>query len=137
MEDLTITVVIAKRITLRDMRTDLKKKFDEENDKLKDAEGQCEVWLLKRSNELGIDQLKATGVGTAFRSIETKVSCGDWNVFHNWVLETGNLDALEKRVSRKFIQEYRKEEHDLPPGVNVFEEVVMNVRRSNSIKEEV
>jgi len=136
MSGLTVEEVMEKRIVLRDKRSELKKDFDEENTKLKDGEEQCEVWLLKRARELGVSSFKCDGIGTAFRSIDMKVSCADWNTFHDWILVTQNIDALERRVSRKFIQEYRKEESDLPPGVNIFEEEHMTVRRLNSIKED-
>ena len=137
MDKLTVEMVIEKRIIVRDKRSELKKKFDEADTKLKDIGEQCEVWLMKRANELGVDSFKVKGVGTAYTSVSMRVSCSDWPLLHSWVKETGNLGALEQRVSKKFVQEFREEFHDLPPGVNVFEENIMNVRRSNSTKEEV
>ena len=137
MGDLTIEEVMEKRIILRDKRSDLKKEFSEQDNKLKEAEIQCENWLLRRANENGVDSFKCTGIGTAYKSIDVKTSCADWPAFYKWVLSTGNIDALEKRVSRTFVKDFRKEtKGELPPGVNVFEEEVMNVRRDNSIKEE-
>ena len=88
-------------------------------------------WLLQRAIDAGVDQFKCKGVGTAYKSITTRVSCADWPEFHRWVLKTKNVSALEQRVSKTFVKEYREANKDnLPPGVTIFEEAVMNVRRS-------
>ena len=129
--DLQIKEVLSKRIALRDKLHVLKTKFEEEANKIKAVEQKCEAWLLARAREAGVTQFKVDGIGTAYISVKTKVSCGDWVAFYDWIIETSSVDALERRVSSTFVKEYRAEHKELPPGVNTFDEQVINVRRDS------
>jgi hypothetical protein len=123
--------ILARRIALRDKISGMKADYDRSVEPLKLAADDCDAWLLQRAIEAGVDQFKCKGVGTAYKSITTRVSCADWPEFHAWVLKTKNVSALEQRVSKTFVKEYRGANKDtLPPGVTIFEEAVMNVRRS-------
>lgn len=133
-ESLQIKEVLAKRIKLRDKLHDLKVKFDEDSQKIRDVEQKCEAWLLERAREAGVTQFKVDGIGTAYISIKTKVSCGDWPTLYEWIIKTKNVEALERRVSSTFVKEFRAEHKSLPPGVNTFDEQVMNVRRDTKSK---
>lgn len=131
MTKLTIEEVMKNRIILRDKRADLKEAFDEKDKPLKDAEIQCESWLLRRAIENGVDKFAVAGIGTAFKQTRTSARCADWGLFSKWVLKTKNIDAVEARVSSSFLKEYREEKNKLPPGVSVFEEDRMVVRRDS------
>lgn len=130
MTELTIKQVVSKRILLRDKLKEIRSEFEQQESKIKAAEQACEAWLLQRAREVGVDQFKVAGVGTAFISTVTKVSCNDWPKLHEWVIKTKNIDALERRVSKTFVKEFREAHKELPPGVAAFDEQTINVRRS-------
>lgn len=105
---------------------------------------QIQSELLRRQNEQGIDQIKVSGVGTAFRQKKTEVSCGDWDMFFGWCvgqikshLEAGTdptevFAFFQKRLTVATVQGYMKD-HDgaVPPAVNTMTEYVVAVRKSS------
>jgi hypothetical protein len=128
--ELDVETVMQKRIKLRDKRAELRKNYEAVDNPLKELEYQGETWLLKEAERVGVDKFAVTGVGTAFKTKKVIPSCADINVLSDWIMETGNTQVLENRISRTFIKEYREEHKELPPGVSVFEELGMTVRRS-------
>lgn len=58
----------------------------------------------------------------------------DWDAFYKWIGENDAYEALERRVKKQFIKEYREEHKDdpetsCPPGVRVIEEFKIQVRK--------
>lgn len=65
----------------------------------------------------------------------------DWDLFYDWIVKEDAFEALERRVKKTFIQEYRerrkeeqaKNEDDHgplnPPGVAVIEEYKIQVKK--------
>jgi hypothetical protein len=133
---LTVDTVVSKYIALRDKRSELKKSYEAEDSKYKEAQEKCEAWLLAQANALGVDNFAVKGVGTAIKGKDMKVSCKDWTVFHKFVMETGQLDMFERRISRNVLKSYLEEHGDVvPPGLDVIFEQVVTVRRSSRDKE--
>ena len=129
--ELTVASVIDKRIVLRDKRAVLKRAFQDEDDKLKSLEDACEIWLLKKSQDMGCTTLSEKGVGTATQSTTTRVNCADWGVMHEWIKKTGNLDIFERRISRDFVKNYAAENGGaVPPALNIVTEITMKVTRA-------
>ena len=75
---LTVDTVVDKYIKLRDKRSEIKKAYDAEDAKYKEAMEKCESWLLLQCNTLGVDNLTVKGVGTAIKGKQMQVSCKDW-----------------------------------------------------------
>lgn len=99
--------------------------------------------LIARQQERKIDQISVKGVGTAFRSVRLKVSCGDWTKFHGWLVDqivervnanqsTDDLFAFfQRRLTVDTVKQYMKDhEGSVPPAVNALQEYTLNVRRS-------
>lgn len=130
---LTVDTVVSKYIALRDKRSELKKAYDAEDDKYKDAMSKCESWLLAQANALGVDNFAVKGVGTAIKGKSMQVSCKDWHAFHDFVKEYDQLDMFERRISRNVLKAYM-EAHDseIPPGLDVIFEQTITVRRSTT-----
>lgn len=132
---LTVDTVVEKYIALRDKRSTLKKAYDEEDSKYKDAMEKCEAWLLAQANTLGVDNFTIKGVGTAIKGRSMQVSCKDWKAFHDFVKENDQLDMFERRISRNVLKQYMEAHEDtIPPGLDVIFEQTMTVRRSTTTK---
>jgi hypothetical protein len=121
--------VIAGYVKLRDMRAEQRKAWEAEDKLLEEKQDKLEAWLLAKFQEIGSESFKGAA-GTAYRQVVTKTSCGDWGNFHAFVGETGRWDFLEKRLSSKAIKEYIDEGNDAPPGVTLFNEFKVVVRRA-------
>lgn len=123
----------------RKMREKLReetKVYEAKAKELKESMAVVEAELLRRLQERGAKQTK-TEDGTAFISETMTASIADEDQFFGFVRETGDLDFFQKRVSVTHLQEFMKEHKGvLPPGLNIFRELGINVRAPRQDKQE-
>lgn len=126
----TASDVIGAYVKLRDKKAEVRKAAEAEIAILDEKLQKLEAWLLTQMDSLGTSQLKSPdGFGTAYIRTQTRASCTDWGVFHQFIQETGRFDFMEKRVASKAVQDYLEETQGLPPGVNIHQERVVTVNR--------
>lgn len=113
---------------LRDERAALKKEFDDIDKGLKERMERLENALLVKMDGLGVSQLK-TSAGMAYVQTTHKPTCGDWEAFYGWVLETGRLDCLQKRLASNTVNDFVTESGELPPGCSMVSERVVSIRK--------
>ena len=130
MADITAGRLIEAYLLLREQLGDERKAFEEREKMFKTKQALIENRLLAMCDDIGSDQLKAAGIGVAFRHIETKVSTGDWNATWEWLADKRRLDMLEKRLSSKAVKDYLAEGNDLPPGMQCFNEYKITIRKA-------
>jgi hypothetical protein len=133
MADPQADKIIEAYMLLREKRSVLKKAYDEEDSVLKANQEKLENWLLKKMEEVGTDQLKVSGIGTAFRQIKTRVSCSDWPSFWPKIAELGRWDFLQKRLSDKAIKDFMDDPANAEvalPGITTFNEFEVTVRKN-------
>lgn len=88
-----------------------------------------EAALLGFLNANKVDSV-ATKHGTFYRQENLTPTGSDWGAFYNWVRENDAFEALERRIKKTFIKEYMDaHEGGVPPGVSVFREYVVRIRR--------
>lgn len=83
--------------------------------------------LRDRGDALGVDNF-ATANGTAYRNRKEKFPITGWPEFSQWILTTGNIHLLQKRVSPNAVKEVREAEGALPPGLDCLVEIEFAVR---------
>lgn len=90
----------------------------------------CENNMLAAADKAGVQGF-TTPFGTTYTAETSKVSIADDQAFFGFVKELGDLDFFERRVSSTHVANYSKT-HDgaLPPGLNVFRERTMRVRKA-------
>lgn len=116
-------------VKMRDRRSQLKREYDEADGDLKKKMGLVESELLKMLNASGSDSLKVSGVGQAYLAKKVMVRATDWDAFWDYIFETRQIDLLQKRVASRAVQEIVESTGELPPGVDMSTERVVNVRR--------
>lgn len=117
-------------IKLRDQKAALKAKHDAEMAPFTDKLDKLEARLLQVFNDSGVDSVK-TEFGTAYASVRTTASVADRDIFMEYVKSRDEWSLLEVRVAKGAVEQFRAaNDNELPPGVNVREERVVNVRRS-------
>lgn len=114
---------------MREKRAEIKRDYEEADGSLKHKMGLVEAALLKMLNESGSDALKVKGIGQAYLAKRVIVKATDWNALHDFIMETKQIDLLQKRIASRVVQEYVDTEGKLPPGVDMSTERVVNVRR--------
>ncbi len=110
--------VLAKYIELRDRKTEMGKRHSEEMAPINEAMTGIENWLMHQMNSAGVDQLKVTDVGTAFKATTTSVQMQDAGAFkdfvfapvvegiHNYLTGTGyGIRPMDMEMIQKIIRE--------------------------------
>lgn len=130
MTQVNVDTVIEGYVKLRDKRAQLKKEFTVKDEELKAKMEKIESFLLVKMQSSGATQLGSSH-GTAYQQTKLKGSCSDWGTYWGWLAEhPDHLDMLEKRISIKSLQTYYEDTGELPPGVNIAQELKVVVRRS-------
>lgn len=123
--------LVEKYIALRDRKAALKGDYEKSVAKIDEALGRIEAYLLTQLTATGSESVR-TKSGTFYKSERISATVADWDHIREWVLDAPaeRWSMLEKRVSKGFVEAYKTEHNDLPPGVNIRSEIVVNVRRS-------
>jgi len=117
-------------VKIRDARGALKKQYEEEDIKLKAKLERLEAEMLRFLQENNTDSVK-TVHGTFYRQEEITPTGADWDALYKWIAQNDAFDALERRIKKGFVKEYMEtHEGGVPPGVSVYREYVVRVRRS-------
>jgi phage host-nuclease inhibitor protein Gam len=117
-------------IQLRDKKAEMKAEFDASIAPLNDKMEKLEAKLLDVFNKTGMDSVK-TEHGTAYTAVRTTASVADREAFMEFVKANEEWSLLEVRASKTAIEQFRDSNNDeLPPGVNIRSERVVNIRRS-------
>lgn len=127
---LTRDKLVKLYVKTRQAKSVAKAAFDEQEAQFKQIMETCENVMLASCDATG-DTGFTTPYGTTYQSETLKVSIGDDTAFFAFVKAQNDLDFLERRVSSTHVQNYMKA-HDgaVPPGLNVFRERVVRVRKA-------
>lgn len=117
-------------IKLRDQKAEMKAQFDASVAPITEKMDKLEAKLLDVFNKTGMDSVK-TEFGTAYASVRTTASVADREAFMEYVKSHEEWGLLEIRAAKAAVEQFRSANDDqLPPGINLREERVVNVRRS-------
>lgn len=132
-EEISIDRLAAIYIKIRDAKSDLKKRQDEEMRKLTEQQDMIATEFKRRAQAQGVDGFK-TKAGTVSMTTSIKASCADWDAFGEFLKDKDPVEYLGKSVKAATIRAYM-ESHDgnLPPGINIFKEVSVSVRRASGV----
>ena len=124
MEDL-----VAKYLKLREKKQEIQNEYKEKIAKIDACLTKFELAMLTMMDEGGMESVR-TKHGTAYKTIQRKVSAADWDAVKDFVLTNDYWPLLERRVSKSAAEQWEAQTGELPPGLNVFSEVKVNIRRS-------
>lgn len=117
-------------IKLRDRKAEMKAEFDAQVAGIQEKMDKLEAKLLEVFNKTGTDSVK-TPFGTAYVSTRVSVTAADREAFMNFVRANEEWSLLEVRPSKTAVEQFRAANgNEIPPGLNIREERVVNVRRS-------
>lgn len=117
-------------IKTRTAKSAAKKVFDTQADEFDAILRACENHMLKKADADGVTGF-TTPFGTTYTAETTKISIADDTAFFDFVKVEADLDFFERRVSSTHVANYQKL-HDgvAPPGLNIFRERIMRVRKA-------
>jgi hypothetical protein len=125
-----LSEAVSLYIQLRDKKAQMKAEFDAQVAPVQEKMDKLEAKLLDVFNKVGMDSVK-TEFGTAYATTRTSASIADRDIFMDYVKSNEEWALLEVRVSKTAVDQFRSaNDNELPPGVNIREERVVNIRRS-------
>lgn len=117
-------------INIRDARTALAEKFKADDAALKTKLTTLEGVMLRHLNSQNANSI-STDNGTVYRQEELTPTGSDWDALYKWIRDNDAFDALERRIKKNFIKAYMDDNDGaIPPGVSIFKEFVVRVRRT-------
>lgn len=119
-------------VKTRDAKSAAKKNFDAQESQFNQIMERCENLMLAKADESGVTGFN-TPFGTTYIAETKKISIADDSAFYAFVTKEQDLDFFERRVSVAHVDAYMKEhEGVLPPGLNLFKERVMRIRKASA-----
>lgn len=125
----TAPTLVAEFIELRDQRAELKKKYEAEDEILKEQMSKRDTWLLNKINADGLESIR-TEHGTAYTQDKTRYNVADWGAYWTWIGQNNRFDLLEKRPAQGPLSKMEEEGEEMPPGINRYKEKVIVIRRT-------
>lgn len=126
----TTDTIIAAYLTLRKQKEALAAKYNEEQTALKKKMDRLEAWLQIKMHADNVNSI-ATDAGTAYKSTVEKATVSDMDALLDYIKENEAWHLLEKRVSTTGVRAILEEQQALPPGVNWYTGVNINIRKPN------
>ena len=116
-------------LNLKAARDELSAEYKKADEKLVNKQNKIKSALLSYLKENDIKSVK-TDAGTFYRTVKQKYWTSDWGSMHEFILEHGLPDLLEKRLHQTNVRTFLEENEDLlPKGLNVDSEYSLSVRR--------
>lgn len=125
----TVDGMVDLYVKLRDR---IKAADDAHKDKMRPSRDYLEALnghLLAQLNAIGGDGIK-TQFGTVYRTEKKTASLGDPAMFRDYVIANEAWDMADWKANTTSVEDYLKENGQLPPGVNYSTAFVVGVRRA-------
>lgn len=124
-----LSEAVSLYIQMRDKKAQMKADFEASIAPLNEKMEKLEAKLLDVFNKTGMDSVK-TEHGTAYTTTRTTASVADRDTFMEYVKANEEWSLLEVRASKTAVEQFKAVHDDIPPGVSIREERVVNIRRS-------
>jgi hypothetical protein len=122
-----LSELVEKYIALRNKKRELKSAYEEQVAGIDGTLDKIEAKLLQVFDQTGMESVR-TDFGTAYKSTRSSASVADRDLFMDHVKRHGDWQLLEVRCSKQAVEQFKDVNGDLPPGVNLRSEIVINVR---------
>lgn len=119
-------------LKLRNGKSAITRHLEAVSDQYKLVMETIENHMLAQAQAQNVTGFNVANVGTSYTAETKKITIADDNAFFKFVLDSGDLDFLERRVAVTRVDAYMKENPGtVVPGLNIFREKVMRVRKAN------
>jgi hypothetical protein len=121
--------VVSVFIKIRDRKAEITKKYEADIAELDAKQAVLQNALLDFCKENKIESVK-TSVGTAFRTIKTRLFVNDWQAVEKFIYDNQALDLVEHRLAQNAAKTWTDENPDKPiPSLVVDSKYVVTIRR--------
>ena len=136
-----IDKAISAYINIRDEIAARKKVFEDGIKDLKEKQAKISAHIDAKLTELGVDSIKSSTAGTAFRKTTPLISVADKTAYAEFVM--GRIDELGSEglcyltmsASKPAVMDYMEENSDaLPPGIKYDQKTEIQIRKPTKAK---
>ena len=127
---MNIERVIEGYLALRNQKEELARQQKEAMLPFNEKLARLEAYLQGQLQAMGVTSIAAKGIGTAYLETKTDASVRDWDATIEWIKATGAWEFLEKRVAKSVVKDYVESHGQVPPGIDITNEVVTRVRKT-------
>ena len=122
--------LVAAYVRIRDAKSELQAKFDEDMAKLDADLSRIEAALLDICKTTGQDGGK-TSAGSFHRTVTTRYWTSDWASMREFIKKHDALDLMEQRIHQTNMKEFlRAHPNAIPAGLNADSRMRITVRRA-------
>jgi hypothetical protein len=121
--------IIAAYLKLRQQKQEVAKRHSEEMAPYNDKILKLEAYMLNLLNVNNVTSMAFKGVGTMFKKNVQSVTVEEWPDTLAWIQANNAWEFLERRVSKTVVQEYTESTGEVPPGIKVTNDTVVQVRK--------
>ena len=128
---MTVSVekLVKTYVKIRDKRSELTAKHQEEEGKLRQQQDKVKLALLSYCKEHEVDSVR-TASGLFYRTVKQRYWTSDWESMHEFILQHNLPEFFEKRLNQTHVRQFIEENPDLlPAGLNVDSEYTISVRK--------
>lgn len=125
---MNIDDVINAYVVLRDKVDETTRRHKEELAPIREQMGKIEAWLQNQLQMQGLQNFKGAS-GTAFLKQVSSATVEDWEATLAFIKDNNAWELLERRVSKTVVEDFVESTGNIPPGVNLKRETVVQVRR--------
>ena len=116
-------------LKIKAKRAELSAEFKDKDSELADNLEIVKRALLKYCEDEGVESVK-TSAGMFYRSVKTRYWTSDWSNMHEFILEHGAPELLDKRLNQTNMKQFLEENPELlPAGLNCDSEYTLTIRR--------
>ncbi len=126
---MNIKELVDTYIRLRDQKDAIRKDYQAKVGKIDAALSKIETVFLKTLDKAGVESFRSPA-GTVFKKTQTYVSTVDKEAFLSYVQEHDAWHLMDIRAGKVAVREFVEDTGTPPPGVNIRNELTVQVRRS-------
>lgn len=121
--------LIGKYVALRDKKAEITAEHKVKVGKIDEVLTKIEGALLRTFESTGTESVR-TEFGTAFKATTVSITAADKSAFLDFIKEKDAWPLLDVRPLKSAVVEYQENSGDLPPGLSMRSEIVVQIRRS-------
>jgi hypothetical protein len=124
----TVAEVVEMYMKLRDIKDRTAQRHKDEMAMIKGKMRKIEDMLAAHLTKNGATSM-ATTAGTPYFTTERRAKVDDWDEMLEYVRQNEAWGALERRVSKQFVEAHIEATGEPPPGVSYEETKILRVKR--------
>lgn len=125
----TVGARLQQYIKMRDILKQEEEAYEKRIAETKAVKDLLEGWLQQFLDSAGVTSVK-TDHGTVYATTRYSASLADPDAFMKFVVDTNQLELLDRKANVTAVRDYVNEHKQLPPGVNLSARTSVNVRRA-------